>query len=49
MLRGVAAAFMDLVYGDDYPDGNFQFTAKETHCQAKGDSHCEFVARKAAR
>jgi predicted hydrocarbon binding protein len=49
MLRGVAAAFMDLVYGDDYPDGNFQYTAIETHCQAKGDPHCEFVARKATR
>jgi len=49
MLRGVAAAFMDLVYGSDYPDGCFQYTAKETYCQAKGDSHCEFVARKTAR
>jgi predicted hydrocarbon binding protein len=49
MLRGVAAAFMDLVYGGDYPDSCFQYTAVETLCQAKGDSYCEFVARKAAR
>ena len=49
MLRGAAAAFMDLVYGADYPDSCFQHTAIETHCQAKGDPHCEFVAQKAAR
>ncbi len=49
MLRGVAAAFMDLVYGGDYPDGCFQYTAEETCCQARGDEHCEFVARKTAR
>ncbi len=49
MLRGVAAAFMDLVYGGEYPDGCFQYTAEETFCQAKGDPHCEFVARKASR
>jgi predicted hydrocarbon binding protein len=48
MLRGVAAAFMDLIYGADYPEGCFQYTAIETHCQAKGDLHCEFVARKTA-
>jgi predicted hydrocarbon binding protein len=49
MLQGVAAAFMDLVYGGDYPDGCFQYTAIETYCQAKGDPYCEFVARKASR
>ena len=48
MLRGVAAAFMDLLYGGEYPDGCFQYKAIETHCQAQGDPHCEFVARKAA-
>ncbi|MBW2502225.1 MAG: 4-vinyl reductase [Deltaproteobacteria bacterium] len=48
MLRGVAAAFMDLVYGGEYPDGCFRYKALETHCQAKGDPYCEFVARKAA-
>jgi hypothetical protein len=46
MLRGVSAAFMDLVYGDDYPDGCFCFLAEERQCRAKGDSYCEFVARK---
>jgi len=43
MLRGVASAFMDLLYGDDYPDGCFTFLAQEPFCQAKGDPYCEFV------
>jgi len=46
MLRGVAAAFMDLIYGTDYPEGCFAFTAEEPLCRAKGDPFCEFVARK---
>ena len=46
MLRGVAGAFMDLLYGEDYPDGLFSFSAEETFCRAKGDPFCEFVARK---
>ena len=46
MLRGVTAAFMDLIYGTDYPDGCFDFTAEEPLCRAKGDPFCEFVARK---
>jgi predicted hydrocarbon binding protein len=46
MLRGVTAAFMDLLYGDDYPDGCFTFLAEEPRCRAKGDQHCEFIARK---
>ena len=46
MLRGVTAAFMDLIYGGDYPDGCFNFTAEEPLCRAKGDPYCEFVARK---
>ncbi len=46
MLRGVTAAFMDLIYGDDYPDGCFDFSAEEPLCRAKGDPYCEFVARK---
>jgi len=48
MLRGVTAAFMDLVYGDDYPDGYFTFAAREPHCRAKGDPYCEFVARRSS-
>ena len=46
MLRGVTAAFMDLIYGAAYPDGCFDFVAEEPLCRAKGDSSCEFVARK---
>ena len=46
MLRGVAAAFMDLIYGGEYPDGCFDFTAEEPLCRAKGDPYCEFVVRK---
>jgi len=46
MLRGVAAAFMDLLYGDAYPDGCFTFSAIEPFCRAKGDTFCEFIAEK---
>ena len=45
MLRGVTGAFMDLIYGDDYPDGCFTFAAEEPFCRAKGDPYCEFVAK----
>lgn len=48
MLRGVAGAFMDLIYGEDYPDGCFAFTAEEPFCRAKGDAYCEFIARKSS-
>lgn len=46
MLRGVAAAFMDLSYAGDYPDGYSTFAAKEPMCRAKGDLYCEFLATK---
>jgi len=46
MLRGVAGAFMDLIYGEQYPDGCFTFAADEPLCRAKGDPHCEFIAAK---
>ena len=46
MLQGVAAAFMDLLYGEDYPEGCFTFVTDETLCRAKGDLFCEFVAKK---
>ena len=46
MLRGVSGAFMDLLYGEDYPDGCFTFRAEELFCRAKGDSYCEFIAQK---
>jgi predicted hydrocarbon binding protein len=45
MLRGVTGAFMDLIYGEDYPDGCFTFIADEPLCRAKGDPYCEFIAR----
>ena len=48
MLRGVTAAFMDLIYGADYPDGCFDFVAEEPHCRAKGDPFCEFIAEKSS-
>ena len=48
MLQGVAAAFMDLLYGEDYPDGCFTFITEEILCRAKGDPFCELVARKRA-
>jgi hypothetical protein len=34
MLRGVAGAFMDLLYGEPYPDGCSTFLATETRCRA---------------
>ena len=49
MLRGVAGAFMDLLYGEDYPDGLFTFSAEEPLCRAKGDTYCEFVARRSSK
>ena len=48
MLRGVTAAFMDLIYGAPYPDGCFDFVAEEPLCRAKGDPFCEFVAGKSS-
>jgi len=49
MLRGVAGAFMDLLYGEDYPDGLFTFSAQEPLCRAKGDPYCEFIARRSSK
>jgi hypothetical protein len=49
MLRGVTAAFMDLLYGAAYPEGCFTFMAEEPYCRAKGDLYCEFIARKGAQ
>lgn len=48
MLRGVTAAFMDLVYGDPYPDGCYAFSAEEPLCCARGDDFCEFIAQKSS-
>lgn len=49
MLSGVAGAFMDLLYGDAYPDGCFTFIADERLCRAKGNSYCEFIVRRSPR
>jgi hypothetical protein len=46
MLCGVAGAFMDLIYGQNYPEGCFTFRASEPVCRAMGASYCEFIARK---
>jgi len=46
MLRGVTGAFMDLLYGEAYPDGCFTFIADERSCRAKENSYCEFIARR---
>ncbi|MBT8330986.1 MAG: hypothetical protein KJP06_01535 [Deltaproteobacteria bacterium] len=46
MMRGVTAAFMDLVYSGDYPDGCFTFVAQEPRCRVKGDPCCEFIAQR---
>lgn len=48
MLRGVTGAFMDLIYGGDYPEGLYAFSAAENFCRAKGDACCEFIARKSS-
>lgn len=48
MLRGVAGAFMDLLYGGDYPEGLYSFSAEESLCRVKGDQYCEFIARRSS-
>ena len=48
MLRGVTAAFMDLVYSSDYPQGCFTFAAQEPRCRVKGDPYCEFIAQRSS-
>jgi hypothetical protein len=48
MLRGVTGAFMDLLYGQAYPDGCFNFRAEESLCRVKGDPYCEFIARRSS-
>ena len=48
MLRGVAGAFMDLIYGVDYPDGLYAFSADESQCRVRGDAYCEFLVKKSS-
>ncbi len=47
MLCGISAAFMDLIYGDYYPDGLHTFTAEQTKGIETGDEHSEFVVTRA--
>ncbi len=48
MLRGVCAAFMDLIYGDQpYPDGMRTFQCQQTRGIELGDDYGEFVVTRA--
>jgi hypothetical protein len=51
MIRGVAAAFMDLAYGGDYdPEGKsgiYSFKCEQTKGIEIGDDYGEFVVTKA--
>jgi len=47
MLRGVSAAFMDLAYGDPYPDGLYTFKCIQTKGIEIGDDYGEFVVERA--
>jgi len=43
MIAGVSAAFMDLAYGGDYPNGFDKFECKQTKGIECGDEYAEFV------
>jgi len=43
MIRGVSRAFMDLAFGDPYPDGFGSFTSVQTKAIELGDAYGEFV------
>jgi hypothetical protein len=43
MITGVAAGFMDLAYGEPYPNGFRTFISKQTKGIEKGDAYGEFV------
>ena len=47
MIRGVAAAFMDLAYGKPYPDGFGTFQCDQIKGIECGDEYGEFVVTKA--
>lgn len=47
MLQGVCAAFMDLGYGDPYPNGFNTFKCEQTKGIECGDEYGEFVITKA--
>jgi hypothetical protein len=43
MIRGVSAAFFELAYADEYPDGMNTFTCEQTRGIECGDPYGEFV------
>ena len=43
MIAGVSAAFMDLAYGGEYPNGFDNFECKQTKGIETGDEYAEFV------
>lgn len=43
MVKGVSRAFMDLAYGDPYPNGFGTFTCEQTKAIELGDEYGEFV------
>ena len=46
MIQGVAAAFFDLAYGDDYPDGLGKYSCNQVAGIECGDRFGEFVIAK---
>ena len=47
MIQGVSAAFMDLAYGEPYPNGLRTFKCEQTKGIECGDEYGEFVVTKA--
>lgn len=47
MVRGVAAAFMDLAYGEAYPNGLGKFQCSQVKGIECGDDYGEFIVTKA--
>ncbi|HOP06369.1 MAG TPA: hypothetical protein PLF13_03665 [candidate division Zixibacteria bacterium] len=47
MIRGVSRAFMDLAYGDPYPNGFGRFKCEQTRGIEVGDEYGEFVVTRA--
>lgn len=46
MMRGVAAGFMDIAYGGEYPNGLGAFNCEQTKGIELGDAYGEFVVTK---
>ena len=47
MIRGVSAAFMDLAYGEEYPNGMGAFQCEQVKGIEMGDDYGEFLVTKA--